>query len=88
MSLFLFAWALCATVAAFVVLGVIVALEVRDHLAAAVEPVPAPMPVPHVPEQRRPAAPAAVVVEVLDAQSFEEFLAELIVTPHVEAALS
>lgn len=82
MTAFLVAWALSATVGAFVVLAVVVGLEVRDHRAAEE---PEPVPAPRIPEQRRP---TAVVVEVTEAGTFDDFLAELIVTPHVETALS
>lgn len=84
MSLFLFAWALCATVASFVVLGVVVVLEVRDRAAS---DRPTQVPPPRIPEQRRPTS-AAAVVTVGDPAAFDAFLAELIVTPHVEEALS
>lgn len=84
MSTYLFAWALCATVGAFVVLGVVIVLEVRDrHQVPAV--VPAVGRAPRFTIQR-PSSAAAVVV-VRDVEAFEEFLAELIVTSHVEEAL-
>lgn len=86
MNAFLIAWALCATVASFVVLGVVVALEVRDHHTPAAVPV-LPGKAPRFTIQRRP-LPAAVIVAPRDGEAFEEFLGELIVTPHVEEALS
>jgi len=85
MSAFLVAWALCMVAACFVVTFVSVASEVRNHRRTVAGRTPAPAPVSVV----VPApVSAAVVVEVLDSQTFEEFLAELIITPHVEQALS
>lgn len=85
MNTYLFAWAMCATVGAFVVLAVVIALEVRDRNA-----VPAVAPAadraPRFTIQRR-TPPAAVVVLVRDVEGFEAFLRELIETPHVEEAL-
>lgn len=83
MTTYAIAWALSATVAAFIVLAVIVGLEIRDHRATQE---PAPVPAPRIPEQRQPTA-AAVVVEVTDPGTFDDFLAELIITPHIEAML-
>lgn len=81
MTAFLASWALSATVAAFVVLAVVVGVEIRDHRASKD---PEQVPAPRIPEQRRP---TAVVVEVTDPGTFDDFLRELIVTPHVEAVL-
>lgn len=91
MTAYLVAWAVCATVASFVVLAVVVGLEIRDHRAAEQTPKPAPRPriQVQIPAQRQPTrTSAAAIVVVHDAESFERFLAELIMTPHVEEALS
>lgn len=85
MTTYAIAWAVCATVAAFVVLAAVVALEIRDHLAGD-QAQPEPVQAPRIPAQRQPSA--AAIVEVTGGESFEEFLRELIVTPHVETALS
>jgi hypothetical protein len=85
MNEFLIAWTICATVGCFVVLALVVGFEVRDHRASAQPKQEAPL--PRVPEQRQPTSAAAVVV-VHDAESFERFLAELIMTPHIEEVLS
>lgn len=82
MTTYLTAWAVCATAASFVVLGVVVALEIRDHHRT--KKIADLMPAPR---RIRPRS-AAAIVRVNDPAAFEEFLAELIVTPHVEAALS
>lgn len=79
MSAFLLAWVLVAVVVSFVALALVVGLEVHEHRAK-----PAQARAPRIPAQRS----AAVIVPVRDVEAFEEFLAELIVTPHVEAALS
>lgn len=86
MIAFLVAWVLCMTVAAFVVVAVVMVLEIRDHRAPAAVPA-APVKAPRFTIQRR-ALPAAVIVAPRDGEAFEEFLGELIVTPHVEEALS
>lgn len=84
MIAFLTAWAICATVASFIVLALVVGTEVvRHHRTKATTD----RPVPQIPEQRQPTS-AAVIVEVVDAQSFDEFLLELILTPHIEEVLS
>jgi hypothetical protein len=86
MNEFLAAWALCMTAACFVIAGVVTVLDIRDYrrskagrlVVAKRDRAPAP-----TPEQRQPAS-AAAIVAVHDPAAFEEFLAELILTTHVE----
>lgn len=86
MTAYMAAWAVCATVGCFVILAVVVGLEIRDHRGTSHQPDRARA--LRVPEQHRPTASAAAIVVVHDAESFERFLAELILTPQVEEALS
>lgn len=85
MTTYLTAWALCLTVGSFVVLAVVIGLAIRDHRAAAE---PAPVPAPRIPGQRQPTPSAAVIVHALDVAAFDDFLRELILTPHVEEVLA
>lgn len=91
MTTYLAVWAICCTVACFVITATVVGLEVRDYrrskagrFVAAKQPVPPPR--PSIPAQRAPSA--AVIVEVTGPQSFEDFLLELILTPHLEDVLA
>lgn len=88
------AWALCATAGCGILVGLVIVAEVRDHrahqqarrqLALAEQSAPNPTPAPRIPAPRQPSA--AVVVTVGDPDTFDDFLRELIATPHVEEAL-
>lgn len=82
MMTYLTAWVICATVASFVVLGVVVVGEVLDHHR--IRKIAALMPAP----RRTRRKPVAAIVHCQDPAAFDAFLAELIVTPHVESVLS
>lgn len=82
MSEFLVVWALCMVAACFVITLVVVAVAVRNHVAPEDDPVEL---APGVPVACRTSA--AAIVTVGDPAAFDAFLAELILTPHVEDVL-